>query len=162
MTLWQPLEGAFKSFHRPVRAADLSADGQFALCSGDSLDVWDMQRGKSCLTLDPSDSELLSVCLFNRLRFAVTAARGGRVQVWDLDSGECVEELEAHHGGLRSFRGDLDGRFFLSFGDDRALRLWEVEWELAVGQKEKTLRDTLGKSGLFQKNHLLFQTALVG
>ncbi|PVD20376.1 hypothetical protein C0Q70_18530 [Pomacea canaliculata] len=52
----------------------------------------------------------------------VTGNAAGLLQVWDMDVGQVVAQLEAHKGGITSIdtRGVL-----LSGGEDRCIRLWK-------------------------------------
>jgi WD40 repeat protein/serine/threonine protein kinase len=50
----------------------------------------------------------------------------GRLRLWDLTSGACLQTFEGHTAKIRSVDLGPDGRTALSGGADGTLRLWEV------------------------------------
>lgn len=129
-----------------VTAGGFSEDGNFAITAGahHQLRVWLCHKPKRRLNLEGHQAPVVSASIFSRLRFAVSADRDGTVIIWDLDKGQSVEVLKAHQGGIRGFVAGREGRYYLSWGDDMTLRLWELEWELDPEAPQVTLNETLG------------------
>jgi WD40 repeat protein/serine/threonine protein kinase len=60
-------------------------------------------------------------------RIVVTGRRDGAIQVWDVESGDCVRVLEGHQRVVQSVCVSADGRRLLSGSQDGEVRLWEVD-----------------------------------
>ncbi|KAF4899111.1 Vegetative incompatibility protein HET-E-1 [Colletotrichum fructicola] len=59
----------------------------------------------------------------------VTLASGSDmkvVQLWDLDSSQCVQTLKGHHACLTSVIFSRDGSLITSASDDNTVKLWET------------------------------------
>lgn len=52
-------------------------------------------------------------------------ASGISVQVWDMNSGRCLQELQGHTGGVNTVRLSKDTRWVVSGSSDKTVRLWE-------------------------------------
>lgn len=49
------------------------------------------------------------------------------VLVWDVPNGKIIRELEGHVGRIHGAVLSPDGRFALSYGDDKIARIWDLE-----------------------------------
>uniref|UniRef100_A0AAX7TDR2 Apoptotic protease-activating factor 1 n=1 Tax=Astatotilapia calliptera TaxID=8154 RepID=A0AAX7TDR2_ASTCA len=104
--------------------------------------LWEWQSGKcrvlhghkeqvrcfSLLSDSPNDSRLLSWSF------------DGTVKVWDTESGEKLQDIEAHHGTILSCHVSPDGFFFATTSTDKTAKLWHCEsWQCAntlIGHQE--------------------------
>uniref|UniRef100_A0AAX7SQA1 Apoptotic protease-activating factor 1 n=1 Tax=Astatotilapia calliptera TaxID=8154 RepID=A0AAX7SQA1_ASTCA len=82
----------------------------------------------SLLSDSPNDSRLLSWSF------------DGTVKVWDTESGEKLQDIEAHHGTILSCHVSPDGFFFATTSTDKTAKLWHCEsWQCAntlIGHQE--------------------------
>ncbi len=68
-----------------------------------------------------------------------TGDGNGRIIRWSLQSGEQISSQKAHSDWIRSLVYDPQGRYLISAGDDRKIKLWEVTANSEI-KKIKTLR----------------------
>ncbi|WP_327090248.1 serine/threonine protein kinase [Nonomuraea sp. NBC_01738] len=59
-------------------------------------------------------------------RLLLAGGRDGKLKVWDMRSGECLQEIKAHSGELCSVALTSDARFAASTGKDGTLRVWDL------------------------------------
>ncbi|MEI8064716.1 MAG: tetratricopeptide repeat protein, partial [Verrucomicrobiota bacterium] len=130
----------------------LSRDGRYALTGGayHTVRLWDSASGQ-CLrvfgerarvhrqqdqdTANQEDSmdwdgfysSVMSVCLSEDNRYAMSGGQDNTLRVWDVTSGECLQTLEGHTGSVESVYLSKDGRFALSGSRDRTLRSWDMD-----------------------------------
>ena len=52
------------------------------------------------------------------------------MKLWDAATGECLRSFEGQGGKLTAVGFSGDGRFAIAGGEDGALRLWFLDWEL--------------------------------
>ncbi|CAG01878.1 unnamed protein product, partial [Tetraodon nigroviridis] len=75
-------------------------------------------RHFSLLSSSPSDTRLLSWSF------------DGTVKMWDTESGEKLQDMEAHQGAILSCHVSPDGCFFATTSADRTAKLWHCEsWQ---------------------------------
>ncbi|XVQ15804.1 protein kinase domain-containing protein [Spirillospora sp. CA-255316] len=133
-TLHTPIEG--RSVLRPqVTALCLSADGRFALFSNKAtwkLHLWDIAAGRSVREMGGKSGWATGAQFTGDGRFAVSSHVGG-IHVWDVGAGRSLRVLHDEEGKRTNCLASTpDGRFAVA-GDDRGgVRLWELDWELAV------------------------------
>jgi WD40 repeat protein len=66
----------------------------------------------------------------------VSGDSDGRLRWWEVHSGACVREREAHHGAIQALKVSPEGSRLASCGDDGAIMLWDLE----RGEHLRTLR----------------------
>uniref|UniRef100_A0A3Q1AXC3 Apoptotic protease-activating factor 1 n=1 Tax=Amphiprion ocellaris TaxID=80972 RepID=A0A3Q1AXC3_AMPOC len=104
-----------------------------ALCTG-SVQVWRWQSGEckvlqghkeqvrcfSLLSNSPNESRLLSWSF------------DGTVKVWDTETGEKLQDIEAHRGTILGCHVSPDGCLFATTSADKTAKLWHCEsWQCA-------------------------------
>jgi predicted Zn finger-like uncharacterized protein len=90
---------AFSGHADAVTAACLSFDGRYALCGG-GRSVFDPRTGKS--------------------------SQSGQLDWWELPTGRRLAAWTAHDGAVTAVCLTADGRYALSAGTDRAVKVWDV------------------------------------
>ncbi|TDC42140.1 tetratricopeptide repeat protein [Actinomadura sp. KC345] len=144
--LWDAVEGRrtgtlrMEAVERPVfrprvTALCVSADGRLALVSDNvtwKLVLWDVATGTCLRELETRGGWAFDARFLPGGRFTVTAEMKG-IRVWDVDSGESLRILDPREGdGVRCVAPAPDGNSVLAGYSDGSLRLWELDWKLAV------------------------------
>jgi hypothetical protein len=119
-------------------SASLSPDGRLALSSGwvgDGYEtrLWDTATWKflRLFEFDPK-KEAIVVRFSPDGAFAFTAYKDGKVQVWDIGSGQCLHAIAAHAGPVDDLTVAPNADFLLSLSNGEIQR-WELDWELPSG-----------------------------
>lgn len=66
------------------------------------------------------------------LFLAVSSNARGDMYFWDLLEGRLLDKFLAHRKAITYLRVHPSGRYILSAGEDRVIRLWETSWELGA------------------------------
>jgi WD40 repeat protein len=82
--------------------------------------VWDTVTGESCTAFDTgvNGGIVLSTSRFLNWEQAT-------MKLWDLNSGECLQMLNAHEGDILGAKL-IDGKTIVTWSKDRTLRVWEL------------------------------------
>ncbi|MGC7097438.1 WD40 repeat domain-containing serine/threonine-protein kinase [Amycolatopsis lurida] len=122
-------EGSVPPVERVVLIA-VSANGRLALTS--SGRVWDLATGKRLLWrligLGAGSSDSTTLCVSPDGRFGLTAGfPWEKVQLWNLETGECERELLGHTDIVRALALSADAGFALFGSRDGMVRFWDLE-----------------------------------
>ncbi|XP_070848414.1 apoptotic protease-activating factor 1 [Chaetodon trifascialis] len=116
---------------KTVLHCQFSQNGQTLITSSEdtTIRVWRWQSGEcqvlqghkeqvrcfSLLSNSPGDARLLSWSF------------DGTVKMWDLESGEKLQDIEAHRGAILSCHVSPDGCLFATTSADKTVKLWHCE-----------------------------------
>ncbi len=143
-TLLQRLAG----HHGVITSVAWSPNGSRLASAGRSrgsgeLLVWDAQSGQRHPAWEAGNSAfaghagvVYAVTWGPSGDLLVSGGSDGMLRWWDVQSGECVRERQAHPGTIRSLRSSPDGSRLASCGDDGAITLWNLH----SGEYLRTLR----------------------
>jgi WD40 repeat protein len=124
-----------------LTSAAITADGArvIAVDEQGEVHIWDADSGEEVKTIPPSAADLARVvALVPEYRLGIMggafggAARafigggGGSLALWDLRTGERVQEFEGHRGAVRTLSLS-DGDVVVSASDDGTVRLWPAQ-----------------------------------
>lgn len=116
---------------RGLNSGYLSADSRFALSgSGNTLKFWDVQTGHCLRTFAGHKDSVISVCLSNDSKFALSGSADHTLKLWEVVTGSCLHTFEGHTDWVSSVFLSADSRFALSASRDKTLKLWILDWEL--------------------------------
>jgi len=63
-----------------------------------------------------------------------------QVRLWSLPERKCISSFQAHEGFVRGLSFTPDGDRFMTIGDDKTIKTWEVE-----GDHEEPINTILSK-----------------
>ncbi|RDA95654.1 hypothetical protein CP533_1236 [Ophiocordyceps camponoti-saundersi (nom. inval.)] len=142
------LERTIKSHTRAVRDVDFGGPKGAVLlasCSSDlTIKLWDPAAGYNNIRTLQGHEHSISAVRFippssgKYANMLVSASGDQNIKIWDTTTGICVKTLQGHTGWVRHISPSSDGRFLLSTGNDRTVRLWDI----SKTQPENTLTMT--------------------
>ncbi|RDA89416.1 hypothetical protein CP532_6264 [Ophiocordyceps camponoti-leonardi (nom. inval.)] len=142
------LERTIKSHTRAVRDVDFGGPKGAVLlasCSSDlTIKLWDPAAGYNNIRTLQGHEHSISAVRFippssgKYANMLVSASGDQNIKIWDTATGICVKTLQGHSGWVRHISPSSDGRFLLSTGNDRTVRLWDI----SKTQPENTLTMT--------------------
>ncbi len=134
----------------------ISADGRKVFVAGRRPAVYDVTSPQQPVPLDGAGrKEPLSGAFAPNGGQLVTT--GADAVVWDGETGKTVVTLKGHRGPVTSVAYSPDGRWIITGGLDRTVRLWDSETGRASGVV-RGFRDRIGTAELDPTNrHLLVE-----
>jgi U3 small nucleolar RNA-associated protein 12 len=127
---------------KDVRAVSIGPDNNMLLSASDGvLKLWNTHTGESLRTMECG----FALCceFLPGGQHAVVGTKEGGLQVFDLASGDLVEEhADAHEGAVYSIDVRADGRGVASGSADKSVKLWELD-AVAVSDGSSDVRPTL-------------------
>lgn len=109
-----------------------------------TLRVWDVQTGEEIRRIHHRGF-VRSVCFISGGREVASASwdeEGGKIQIWNLATGDELKLLTGHTNVIDSIDCDRDGRFIVSGARDNSLRVWDSKTGLEV-QRFDHLENTI-------------------
>lgn len=101
------------------------SDRRIFCIDDDTLRVWDLQSGE-CLAVLRHKGMVESLAVSADRRLAVSGKDNGSIDVWNLETYECIKVLEGHKNLVASVAVSSDGHYAVSGGYDRTLRIWNL------------------------------------
>ncbi len=116
------------SGHREaITAIANSADGTKIISGSydDTVKVWDLASQKNILTIYGHNTDVSAVAVHDR--FLISADRGGKVILTDVETGTEIKVFESVDSTLSSIAFTGRGNRFITAGRDATVRLWDGE-----------------------------------
>eukprot|EP00937_MAST-01D_sp_MAST-1D-sp2_P001144 g1144.t1 len=112
-----------------IRAVALSSDDATLLsCSSGAAKVWNVETMQCVRTLPVADNGVaLCGCFLPGNRHVAIGTKEGKLQLFDLASGSCLEEHAAHEGAIWSLALRPDKRGLASASADHSVKFWMFE-----------------------------------
>uniref|UniRef100_A0A8C9YX34 Apoptotic protease-activating factor 1 n=1 Tax=Sander lucioperca TaxID=283035 RepID=A0A8C9YX34_SANLU len=96
------------------------------------LQVWRWQSGE-CKVLQGHKEQVRSFSLLSTLPVdtrLLSWSFDGTVKMWDIESGEKLQDIQAHRGAILSCHVSPDGCLFATTSADKTAKLWQCEsWQ---------------------------------
>ncbi len=89
--------------------------------------VWDVDANNLKRELTPAGAIVRCAAFMPDNRALCCGCDDGNVVVVDTSSGEALKTLEGHSGAVRSLTANIAGTTLASGGDDRSIRLWNLQ-----------------------------------
>jgi WD40 repeat protein len=149
--------------HEPVRFGHrqspqvfegaISADNRKVFIGGRRQQIFDVASPERPVRLDGADrrQELSGAFDPYGTRLVTT---GADAVVWDTGTGELVKSLTGHRGPVTSVSYSPDGKWIITGGVDRTVRLWDGETGKAAGVF-RGFRDAIDRAELDPSDHYL-------
>jgi WD40 repeat protein len=102
-----------------------SPDTALVAAGSDELSVWEVSRGRLCVSL-PQQSWITAIAFAPAGNVAATGHDDNAVRLWDLRDAALIRELPAHDLPVSALAFSPDGRWIASAGEDRTIRVWDV------------------------------------
>ncbi|XP_075886200.1 apoptotic protease-activating factor 1 isoform X3 [Nelusetta ayraudi] len=119
---------------RTVFYCQFSQNGQTLLTSSEdtTIRVWRWQSGE-CTVLQGHKEQVrrfLLLCDSAPDTKLLSWSFDGSVKLWDVESGEKLQDIEAHQGAILSCHVSPDGRLFSTTSADKSAKMWNSEsWQ---------------------------------
>ncbi len=129
--------------HGPVFGAAYSPDSRYAITASTDLTLrlWDLRTGKEARTFSGHAKGVVAVAFSPDGRYVVSGSGDNTTRLWDVLTGKQVREFKGHEASwsMPTDAGKLDlshsiacvafspdGRYVVSGGTARQLRMWEA------------------------------------
>ncbi len=139
VTVWEVGTGTLKHKLEAgtyVNKVAFSAEGRLvaAATGGETVHVWDVEKGEEILSLKGSSGWQNSVAFAPDGRTVAAGGSDGKVRLWDARTGELLATLKGHGAQVCSVAFSPDGKALASTSQDQTLRLWPIS-RRAAGKK---------------------------
>jgi len=112
-----------------------------------------------------NDARVISVAISPNGQYVAAGSMDAVVRIWDVSTGQLVERLRGHWGGIRSVAFTPDGKGLVSGSLDKTLKFWDLSGMDAVAKRksggkrdDKSSLCTMNFTG--HKVHFLFMFSI--
>jgi len=83
-----------------------------------------------------NDAVVVSVAISPNGQYVAAGSMDAVVRIWDVSTGQLVERLRGHWGGIRSIAFTPDGKGLVSGSLDKTLKFWDLSGMGAVAKRK--------------------------
>lgn len=116
-----------------------------------TLAITDANNGRLLYAIAKVSSAVTGFVLVSKLSMGIVATERGHLYFWDLLADKALEGILAHRGGITDLKVDASGRYLVTAGRDRQVRIWETSWTASLSLEEKPQLDWLPKASAMSK-----------
>jgi WD40 repeat protein len=110
-----------------------------AVADGKQIGLWNMESGKSLLTLDGHTDDVHGLAFSPDGALLASGSSDQTIRLWDVKTGSLVRILQDHSTMPTKLAFSPDGTLLASSALDRTARSWKVElWEVRTGNLLRT------------------------
>jgi len=125
--VWEVEAGAYRHVTETPGTPVVSPKGnQFAMPSGNGIDLWDIATGKSIRRMSIDDKKFSSAAYSPQGDQIVSSSDDKIVRLWDVVTGECGQTMTGHTSSVRKVLYSPKGDHIASASYDNTVRLWNV------------------------------------
>jgi WD40 repeat protein len=110
-----------------VTAVAISPDNRLVASIGNTLRVWDYERGRLVAIIDVENDPGDAVLFSNDSRYLIYGTNRGQIEVYDLEAEELVLSFTAHEQNVQSLDLNSTGEILLSTGALDKPKFWRLE-----------------------------------
>jgi WD40 repeat protein len=110
---------------------EISPSGRFIATGTDDHEVWlwDTQTGDLLWKVKDHEGTVMDIVFVPGEQRLITCDYHGLIKIRDSATGEPKLTLRGHEAGVRNLAMSPDGRWFVSAGIDKTVRIWSTQNE---------------------------------
>lgn len=121
-----------------IGTLSITPNSSFILSGGEdkTLRLWNIETGKCDIIMKGSQGAVTAAVITRDGRFAFSGGTEGPqtpLRMWELATGRHVMSFGVHPKGIASLALSLDGCVLIAGGQNGAIYIWDLEWELDAG-----------------------------
>ncbi len=101
------------------------------------VQILDLEKQESVFEVDTSEGAITGFSILPDLSVGVAATDKGHLSFWDLETRQFLEGFSAHKGAIQCLVASTSGRYIVTSGEDRTVRLWETSWSASEERREE-------------------------
>lgn len=111
----------------PVLNMDISFDSKLLItCSADkNIKIWGLDFGDCHKSIFAHDDAVMNVAFEADSHYYWSVSKDSMVKYFDGDKFDTIQKLEGHYGEVWALAPSRKGRFVVTAGADKSIRLWE-------------------------------------
>lgn len=111
----------------PVLSMDISFDSKLIVtCSADkNIKIWGLDFGDCHKSIFAHDDAIMQVAFESDSHNYWSVSKDRWLKYWDGDKFDNIQKLDGHHGEIWALAPSRKGRFVVTAGADKSIRLWE-------------------------------------
>ncbi|MDO5580468.1 MAG: protein kinase [Planctomycetia bacterium] len=111
-----------------IRSVDLTVDGRFAVSGSwdQSVRIWDVQKGVELKRFPEKIRNITKVCFAPDGRTVAIGSSSGEIFLKDAGENVSLAQWKAHDSDVLALHCSRDGRYLISSGADKAIRIWKM------------------------------------